>query len=227
MGTERVAGWAGVLSGIGLAAEAYFFMASGWSAAAFSTLDGAGGVMREGGRSLRLAVVFGVFNLALLTLFFAGLASRFRRQAPALGDAVLYFGLVGIAIHALVPIAFYHAVPTFSGLKAQPDADAVWLASKFMMDVAQGAGIFFMGLAMLAAGVAWATRQPRFVSLAVVALAAGGISVFATLAVGTKLEAWAGSAGMASLFLSIVFRLGGGLFLLRSRPASELGREAS
>jgi hypothetical protein len=76
MEDRRLAAWCGIFSGIGLVVEAALFMGSGWSAPAFSTLDGAAAAMAGGGHLLRWAVVFGVFNLALLIVFLAGLANH-------------------------------------------------------------------------------------------------------------------------------------------------------
>ena len=154
MELRRAAVWAGVLSGVGLTLEAAFFMASGWSAEAFATFEGAVGVLRDGGSALRLAVVFGVFNLAFLAIFFAGLARHLEQRSATLGAVVLYLGMIGIAIHAIVPIGLYQAVPAFQGMAAGPEAEASWRAFRMVLDVAQGAGGLFMGLAMVATGIA-------------------------------------------------------------------------
>lgn len=215
MDRERLGAWAGILSGIGLAGEAAFFMLSGWSAEAFSSFDGAIGILREGGHFLRLAVVFGIFNLALLALFFAGLAERFDRKAPALGGAVLYLGLVGVAAHSIVPIGFYSGVPLFQDLAARPDAAVLWQGFKMLLDVAQGAGLFFMGLSMIAAGIGAWTHRLLPAALGVVAILAGAMSVLTPLAFGTFLMPAAGLFAMGGILLSILFRFWGGLALLR------------
>lgn len=213
MDQTRAGAWAGILSGVGLAVEAAFFMASGWSAEAFASFDGAATVMAEGGHFLRIAVVSGVFNLALLTLFVAALASYIDRESPALGGAVLYLGLVGIAIHALVPIGFYYAVPAFMDLAGSAEADASWIAFRLMLDTAQGAGIFFMGLFMVAAGVAAFSYGRLPTALGIVAALAGVASILGALAAGTLWAPFAGSLMMMSITLSIVFRIWGGIVL--------------
>jgi len=211
-----IAAWCGILSGIGLTAEAALFMGSGWSADAFATLDGAAGAMAEGGHLLRWAVVFGVFNLALLTVFLAGLAEHLGSTSRSLRSAILHVGLVGIAIHAIVPIGFYYAVPALPALAEDPAGEAVWAGWKFMLDVTQGTGIFFMGLSTLAAGIGWMNRDTRSPFLAALALLAGGAGVAAVLGHATPLDPIVGLVGMAGLLLSILFRVLGGIHMLRS-----------
>jgi hypothetical protein len=165
MTTGTVAAWCGILYGIGLTAEAALFMGSGWSVDAFSTLGGATAAMADGGHLLRWAVVFGVFNLALLTVFLAGLAEHLGAASQPLRSAILHVGLVGIAIHAIVPIGFYHAVPALPVLAEDSTGERVWAGWKFMLDAAQATGIFFMGLSMLAVGIGWMNRHTRSPSL--------------------------------------------------------------
>jgi hypothetical protein len=213
---QGIAAWCGILSGIGLTAEAVLFMGSGWSVDAFSTLDGATATMADGGHLLRWAVVFGVFNLALLTVFLAGLAEHLGAASHSLRNAILHVGLVGIAIHAIVPIGFYQAVPALPILAENRAGEVVWAGWKFMLDVAQGAGIFFMALSMLAAGIGWMNRPTRSPFLATIALLAGGAGVVTVLGVGTPFAPLMGLLGMAGLLLSILFRVLGGVHLLRS-----------
>jgi len=213
-----IAGWCGILSGIGLTAEAALFMGSGWTVDAFATLDGAAAAMADGGHLLRWAVVFGVFNLALLTVFLAGLAAHLGAASQSLRSAILHVGLVGIAIHAIVPIGFYQAVPMLQLLAEDPAGEAVWAGWKFLLDTTQGAGLFFMGLSMLAAGIGWMNRRTRSPFLAALAILAGGAGVAAVLGQATSLNPIIGLLGMAGLLLSILFRVLGGLHLLRSHP---------
>jgi hypothetical protein len=216
MKDRRVAAWCGILSGIGLVVEAALFMGSGWSVTAFSTLDGAAAAMAEGGHLLRWAVVFGVFNLALLTVFLAGLAKHLDDGSQSLGSAILHVGLVGIAIHAIVPIGFYQAVPALPSLADHPSGEAIWRGWILLLNVTQGAGIFFLGLSMLAAGIGWMNRNTRSPFLAVIAILAGSASVVALLGQATPLDPVVGLLGMAGLLLSMLFRVLGGLHLLRS-----------
>lgn len=211
-----IAAWCGILSGIGLTAEAALFMGSGWSVDAFATLDGAAGAMAEGGHQLRWAVVFGVFNLALLTVFLAGLAEYLGSSSQSLRSAILHVGLVGIAIHAIVPIGFYQAVPALQLLAEDPAGETIWTSWKFILDATQGAGIFFMGLSMLAAGIGWMNRRTtRSPFLAALALLAGSAGVAAVLGQATSLDPIVGLVGMAGLLLSILFRVLGGIHMLR------------
>jgi phosphoglycerol transferase MdoB-like AlkP superfamily enzyme len=213
---RSVAAWCGILSGIGLTAEAALFMGSGWSVDAFATLAGAAGAMAEGGHLMRWAVVFGVFNLALLTVFLSGLAEHLGSTSQSLRSAILHVGLVGIAIHAIVPIGFYQAVPVLQVLADDPAGETVWKGWMFMLDATQGAGIFFMGLSMLAAGIGWTSRHSRSPFLAGLAILAGGAGVLAVLGQATPLGPIAGLVGMAGLLLSILFRVLGGIHMLRS-----------
>lgn len=216
MVARSISAWCGILSGIGLTAEAALFMSSGWSVDAFATIDGAAGAMVEGGHLMRWAVVFGVFNLALLTVFLAGLAEHLGSTSQSLRGAILHFGLVGIAIHAIVPIGFYQAVPTLQLLAEDPAGETVWTGWKFMLDATQGAGVFFMGLSMLAAGIGWMGRDSRSPALAAVAILAGAAGVTAVLGQATSLDPIVGLVGMAGLLLSILFRVLGGIHMLPS-----------
>jgi hypothetical protein len=136
--------------------------------------------------------------------------------SQSLRSAILHVGMVGIAIHAIVPVSFYQAVPALPSLADDPSGEAIWRGWILVLNVTQGAGIFFMGLSMLAAGIGWMTGHTRSPFLAVIAILAGSAGVVAVLSQATPLGPIVALLGMVGLLLSVLFRVLGGLHLLRS-----------
>src|SRR5690606_37004483 len=131
------AGISGMLAGVALAAEFTFFMSSGWSPEKFSDPASAIELLESGGNHLAVAAAFGLAGLALTTMFIAGLAARFARTAPTLASATLFFGLIGIAGHSLVPMSLWIGVPAFLSLSSATAMDA-WTAFRIVLDGAHG-----------------------------------------------------------------------------------------
>lgn len=215
--TVGAGGWAGLVAGVGLAAEAALWTVTGWNASTFGDPDTALGFLRDQGGVLRLAVLTGFVNLVFAAVFLGGLASHMRARTPALAGATLWFGLLGIGTHVLVPLAYWYGIPAFLG--AEPEAaQASWTAYSTLIGAAGGAGSLFLGLSMATAGWAVVTRHALPVVLGWVGLVAGVASALGVFAPDTPLTAVAGVLYLPSLLLAIVFRFWGGVALLRAQP---------
>lgn len=215
MRTQRAAGVAGILAGVGLAVEFAFWTASGWTPRTWSDPAGALAFLDEHGDVLRAGVFAGVANLAFVALLLVGLARRLRDRSPTLGPATLHFGVIGIGGHALVPIALWLGIPM---LLTMPDATARsgWVGFAMLLTAAGGVGSLFLGLSMLAAGLA-AIRGDALPSwLGWVAILAGTTSALTVLTAATPLGVLAGSLYLPSLLLAITFRVAAGIHLVRS-----------
>lgn len=121
----RVTGLAGILAGIALAAELTFFMTCGWSPEKFTDPAAALALLRDGGMHLRVAGAFGAIGLVLTTALVAGLAVKLRAKTPTRAAATLYFGIIGITGHELVPLALWVGVPSFVALAGRDQQAAL------------------------------------------------------------------------------------------------------
>ena len=129
-------------------------------------------------------------SLGFATLFVAGLAARLQR-APTAATAPLYLGVVGIAVHALVPIGLWLGAPTFSAMAAHGAGvvQPAWAAFVAFMAVAGGVGYLFLGLSMVAAGFGGASTKALPPALAWLTMAGGAATVIIILAEATPFEA--------------------------------------
>jgi hypothetical protein len=212
---RRAGGWAGILAGVGLAAEAALWMVSGWTPSTFADPNTAVEFLRNQGGVLRLAVLTGFLNLVFAVVFLGGLASHLRARAPGLAAASLWFGLLGVGTHILVPLAYWYGVPAFVG--AEPAAaTASWTGYSTLVNAANGAGSLFLGLAMATAGWAVVSRHALPVVLGWLGLVAGVASALGVFAPDTPLTTLTGLLYVPALLLAIVFRAWGGIALLRA-----------
>jgi len=211
----RIAGMAGILSGILLAGEFTLFMTSGWTAETFADPTAALAFLEVGGDHLRWAVVLGGLNLAAFTILLAGIAQRLHASAPTRASATLYLGLIGVAGHALVPLALWVGIPALLELQAMDPAAAQssWGAFITLLDGAQAVGGLFLGIAMLAAGWAMVSGGALSTGAGWVGLGAGAATLLTLLAPDTPLSGVAMVAFMPALLLSIVFRVWTGISL--------------
>src|ERR1700704_2260592 len=92
--TTRTVGIAGILAGVGLAAEFLFFSLSGFSQTTFNDPATAMTFLRDHGAFVRIAVLFGASGVVVTLLFLAGLADRLKAKTPTLAAAILLFGIV-------------------------------------------------------------------------------------------------------------------------------------
>ncbi len=222
----RITGLAGILAGLGLAIELTLFMGSGWTPDTFGGAAEALTFLQNGGTYLRAAVFAGAINLVFTTLLVDGLASMLRAVTPTRAAATLYFGLIGIAGHGLVPLGLWLGVPTFAELatRDQQVAAGAWGGFGAFLSGAGGLGYLFLGLSMATAGWAMVSDKRMSTFAGWVGLAAGTATVVNVLAAKTPLDALATAALMPALVLTIVFRAWAGYELLTSeatgrRPA--------
>ena len=222
---HKVAGWCGVVAGIGLAVEAAFWTASGWTPATFTDPAAAIAFMTTGGTMLRWAVASGFVNLVFLVVFTAGLSARLVGRTPTLAIATLWFGMIGITMHLLVPLSHWYGVPAFLDAAARDRAAAqsAWTAFYIVAhEAAGGGGKLFMGLSMLTAGWAIVTHRSMPVLLGWVSLLTGAATVLTLFSPQTPLSGLANALFMPSLMLSIVFRIWAGIALtFPERPLKE------
>jgi Domain of unknown function (DUF4386) len=213
----RIAGIAGVLAGVGLLIEGVLWSGSGWTPDTFASPSAALNFLNDSGGNVRAAVFAGMINLVFATIFVVGLASVVRNAAPTLASAVLYLGLVGVAAHGLVPAGLWLGVPSFTDLAASNHSAALgaWGGFAAFIAGAGGLGGLFLGLSVLAAGLAIARTKVLPVGLGWVGAIAGAASVISVLAAETSLASLAEAAYFPSLVLIIAFRLWGGLALWR------------
>lgn len=216
--SANVTGACGVLAGLLLAGELSAFLLSGWSAAKFADPRAAIEVIRDGGDHLRLAAFLGFAGLAATLLLTAGLAERLRRNSPTASAAFLLFSLVGIAGHALVPLALWVGVPAFTALGASSPAAAhgSWTAFNLMLAAAQQVGSLFVGLASISASAALFAARHRL--LGWTAAAAGAATLVTVTAPGVGLARLATAAFLPALAFTIGFRIAAGTMLWRGRP---------
>lgn len=214
----RIAGIAGIASGILLVGELTLFMASGWTPEVFADPVAALSFLDASGVQLRWAVALGGLNLVALAIFFAGLAEQLHARTPTRASATLYLGLIGIAGHALVPLALWVGIPAFLELRTLDSAaaHASWGGFNILLDGAQAVGGLFLGLAMTAAGWAMASRGALSKGAGWVGLGAGAATLLGLVTSGTALSGVEMAAFMPSLLLSIVFRIWAGVSLSRS-----------
>ncbi|TMR88956.1 DUF4386 family protein [Nonomuraea basaltis] len=215
----KISGWFGVLAGVGLLVEGMLWTVSGWNAGTFADPTAALRFLAESGTILRWAVLSGFLNLVFFVVLIAGLAGRLRTATPTLATATLWFGMIGITAHVLVPMGHWYGVPAFlqAAARDQESAESAWTAFMIVgQQAAGGAGSLFMGLSMLCAGWAIAARRAMPVLLGWLGLIAGVATLLTLFAPDTPLSGVAGAAFMPSLLLAIVFRIWAGLALTRS-----------
>jgi hypothetical protein len=212
----RFAGRAGVWAGIALVGETACFLASGWAVEKMNDPAAAMALLAHGGQFLRLSAVFGSAGIALTALFVIGLYLRLRERSPRAAIAVLVWGLVGLAPHALIPLGLWLTIPEFVQWAARDVTAAgnAWMAFWNVCNSAQGVGSLFDGLAMLTTGVAL-VREPDVRPFATVAIVAGAASVFTVAAVGTPVQGLAALVYLPMIALTVVFRSWGGVLVER------------
>jgi hypothetical protein len=138
----RAAGWCGILAGIGLTIEAFLWQASAWTPGSFANSTAALEFVSGSGTRLRWAAAFGFVNLGLLVLFTAGLAEKLSVRSPTMAAASLWFGMIGISLHLLVPLAHWYGVPEFTAASRENlgSAEGAWIAFNLVAHEAAGGG---------------------------------------------------------------------------------------
>lgn len=218
----KMAGWSGVIAGIGLATEGALWTASGWTPDAFADPADAMEFLADGGTTLRWAVLAGFVNLVFLVVFVAGLAARLEARAPTAAAATLWFGMIGAATHVIVPFAHWYGVPAFlDAAERDPQAaQDAWTAFVTVgHEAAGGAGSLFLGLSMLTAGWAMVAHRALPALLGWLGLLTGALTVLTVFAPDTPLSTVAGAVFMPSLLLAVAFRIWAGAALARRNGA--------
>ncbi len=226
----NIAGWSGILAGIGLLIEGVLWGASGWTPASFADPAAAMAFLTESGTILRWAVLSGFVNLIFLIVFIAGLAARLQSKTPTLATTTLWFGMIGITLHLLVPLAHWYGVPAFLEAFARNPAAAESAWTAFIVvghEAAGGAGSLFMGLSMLTAGWAIVAERAMPFLLGWLGLLTGLATVLTLFAPDTPLSALAGAMFMPSLLLAIIFRIWAGIALTRPATSAAAVREVA
>lgn len=220
----KIAGWAGIVAGIGLATEGALWAVSGWTPDAFADPAAAMQFLAESGTILRWAVLAGFVNLVFFVVFVAGLASKLAAGAPTAATATLWFGMIGAATHVIVPFAHWYGVPAFleAATRDPQAAQSAWTAFLTVgHEAAGGVGSLFMGMSMLTAGWAMIARRALPALLGWLGLLTGTLTVLTVFAPDTPLSTLAGAVFMPSLLLAITFRIWAGIALTRSKQTLE------
>jgi hypothetical protein len=206
----RIAGIAGILSGILLIVEFALFMASGVQPTTLQDAAIALPFLHDHGGNIRVAVLFGAVNAALAIILVTGLAASLHAATPTRAVATLYFGILGTAGHGLVALTYWLGIPAFVALTRgdQEAAAYAWPAFFAVLTGFNDFGDFFVGLSLVAAGWAIVAKKMLPVSLGWVSLVGGG----ATLARLLGLDL----AFFASLPLAILIRIWVGIALWKS-----------
>jgi uncharacterized protein DUF4386 len=214
-----IAGPAGILAGVGLAVELALFMTSGWTPETFDDPAAALAFLQDSGTHLRAAVLVGTINLVFTTILIAGLAARLQATTPTRAATTLYFGLIGIGGHGLVPLGLWLGIPLFVEL-ADHDyqvASNSWGGFAAFLSGAGGLGYLFLGLSMLVSGWAAVSKKALPVLLGWVGVVAGVASVVNVLAAETPVDAFASAAFLPALLFTIVFRIWAGYELWKGK----------
>jgi hypothetical protein len=212
--STRTVGIAGILAGIGLAAEFLFFSLSGFSQSTFSDPATAMTFLRDHGVLVRTAVLFGASGIVVTLLFLAGLADRLKAKTPTLAAATLLFGILGNVGDGLVALSFWTGIPAYVTLAGHDmgSAQNSWSAFANLTSGYQSFGNIFLGLSALAAGWAIVAQRQMPVALGAIGLVAGVAAIASVLGVNSPL----GFFGFATaILLVIVFRVWAGIELLR------------
>lgn len=215
----RVAGMAGIASGVGLALEFGLFMASGWTPASFESADAALALFASGGTELRAAGAVGISNLALWLVLLGGVAGALRHGAPSCSAGALVFGLVGAAAHALVPMGLWMGIPIFVGMAGEdlPSALGAWPAYAIVQAAATGAGYLFAGAALIAIAAGLLAARIPARAMAWTAGLGGAMALLSVIGTATPLAGVAEVAFLPGLLLTAAFRVWAGHALWRGR----------
>ena len=164
MGPRRqTAGTMGIIAGVALLILTILFFTSGATMQTFA--DPASGLSFLRDNALRLEVIgcLALITVATATIFVAGFAAALHERTPTRATATLYFGLVGLAGHALGAFLTLTAFPWLvtTAARDQVSAAHAFVAVNGVLASADGIGNFFVGLSTLLAGWA-ATTVPAF-----------------------------------------------------------------
>lgn len=197
----QTAGTTGIVAGVALAIGFILFMTSGLSMQAFA--DPAQGLKfaTDSAGRLRLMTAFFLIAIAFAAVFLAGLAAKLRDKTPTRATATLYFGLLGLAGHALGALIFWAGIPAVVARAAtdQVAASHAYVALVAMDNAADGLGTLFVALATLMAGWAAVTSKVFSAALGWYGVVVGVAGVLALLMTGNEI------LGLATFVLPIIW----------------------
>lgn len=178
------AGTAGIVAGVALAILFVLFVSSGVTPQLLADpAKGLAYVGQNAGR-LRLTTIVSLIAVAFAVVFIAGLAAKLREKTPTRATAVLYFGILALAGHALGTLIFGVSLPMIAAYAAKDPVAAshAWVGALALDGAADGLGNLFVGLSTLMAG--WAITSAKALSSALgwFGVIAGVVGVLAFLA---------------------------------------------
>ncbi len=181
------AGTAGIVAGVSLAILFILFVSSGVTPQLLADpAKGLAYVGQNAGR-LRLTTIVSLVAVAFAVVFVAGLAAKLRDKTPTRATAVLYFGILALAGHALGTLIFGVSFPMIAAYAAKDPVAAshAWVAALALDGAADGLGNLFVGLSTLIAG--WAITSVKALSptLGWFAVVSGVVGVLAFLSPNT------------------------------------------
>lgn len=160
---RQTAGTMGIIAGIALLLLTILFFTSGASPATFNDPGNALSFMQENAGRLRVIAYVAIITVATAAVFVAGVASALHERTPTRATATLYFGLGGLAGHALGAFTVLVAYPwlVLTAARDQVSAAHAYVALNGLTMATDGVGNLFTGLSILLAG--WAiTATPGF-----------------------------------------------------------------
>ncbi|HEY6103202.1 MAG TPA: hypothetical protein VI007_08265 [bacterium] len=160
---RQTAGTLGIVAGVALAVLFILYFTSGATPATFNDPAKALEFFRaQSGRNEVIACL-AILTVSTAAVFVAGLASALAGRTPTRATATLYFGLGGLAGHALSAFIILAAAPWLVKTAAgdQVAAAHAYVAINGLSMASDSLGNFFVGLSTLFAG--WAiTATPGF-----------------------------------------------------------------
>lgn len=181
---QRNGGTAGVSAALLLIVGFGLFMSSGLDPAAASDPTRALPLIAGlGGRWSLMGLAFAV-SVGLSMVFSAGLSHRLRDKAPTRAATLLYFAIVGLAMHALDSFILWQGATHLAAymVKDQTAAAAAWVGMDALTRALRGTANGFLGVAETIGG--WAIIETAALSAAVgwLGIAAGIVTLLAVFA---------------------------------------------
>ncbi|MGX1778239.1 DUF4386 family protein [Nocardia brasiliensis] len=226
----RTAGVAGLLAGIGLLAEGALWTATGWTPDTFGDAAATMDLFENHETLLRAAAFVGAVNLACTVLLIVGLAARLRAAGSGTAaSSTLYFGILGIGGHALVPLGLWLAVPEFLDL-ATKDATAAqhaWHAFAIFLAAAGATGALFLGLSISATGLGSVQTRVLPKPLAYLSITSGALTITTVATTATPVALIGTAVYLPSLILTTIFRIWAGQQLLTAPSTPTTSTDAA
>jgi len=160
---RQTAGMMGIIAGAALLILFILFFTSGATPATFNDPGAALSFMRDQAGRLEVLACLAIITVATATVFVAGFAAALSQRTPTRATATLYFGLLGLAGHALGAFILFAGYPWLVSMAAKDQVAAThaYVALNGLTMATDGLGNFFVGLSTLFGGWA-ATITPGF-----------------------------------------------------------------